>query len=344
MYFHHVKRNPVRQFCWLFLSLLCISFTGQQVRRIQITGRAQGTTYSIIYYHTDSVVTKRSVDSLLSTLDASLSIYKPRSLINEFNASEKGVKPDSHLRHVISKALTVFSATDGAFDITIMPLTQAWGFGTANNNEPPTDEQIKTILPCIGTQHLTLTRDSLLKSKPCVAIDVNGIAQGYSVDVLAALLETYGITNYLVELGGEIKISGTKPGNQRMKIGIESPAPGELQSGILKKVLILDSGAITTSGNYRKFYESRGRIVSHLFDPKTGYSINNELISTTVYAPDAITADAYDNALMNMGLHKAMTFASQHPPLAAYFIYRDSTGIIRDTATANFYPLIDKQQ
>ncbi len=323
---------------------MCISFTGQQVRRIQISGRAQGTTYSIIYYHADSVVKKRSVDSLLEQLDASLSIYKPGSLINQFNASERGVRYDTHLYNVTSGAFKVFEETDAAFDITVMPLTQAWGFGTSTGKQPPDDEEIKKILPCIGTNNLILTRDSLIKLKPCVTIDVNGIAQGYSVDQLAKLLESYGLSDYLVELGGEIVVKGRKPGNQRMKIGIESPAADELQNGILKKILVLDSGAITTSGNYRKFYESRGRIISHLFDPKTGYSINNELISTTVYAPDGITADAYDNALMNMGLKKAMLFVNQHPPLAAYFIYRDNTGNIRDTATANFYSLIDKQQ
>ncbi len=324
--------------------MFCVSFSGGQVRRIQISGRAQGTTYSIIYYHTDSVVNKRSVDSLLQELDASLSIYQPGSLINQFNASARGVRYDTHLYNVTSRAIQVFEETDAAFDITIMPLTQAWGFGTSIRKQPPSDEQIRQLLPCIGTNNLLLTRDSLIKLKPCTTIDVNGIAQGYSVDQLGKLLESYGLFNYLVELGGEIIVKGRKPGDQRMKIGIESPAADDLQTGVLKKILVLDSGAVTTSGNYRKFYESGGRIISHLFDSKTGYSINNELISTTVYAPDGITADAYDNALMNMGLHKAMLFVNQHPPLAAYFIYRDSTGDIRDTATANFYKLIDKKQ
>ena len=136
-------------------------------------------------------------------------------------------------------------------------------------------------------------------------IDVNGIAQGYSVDMLANLMEAYGINNYVVELGGEIRVKGRKPGNEKMKVGIESPVSAERDLGMMQRVLVIDSGAITTSGNYRRYYESEGKKISHLLDPKTGYSISNELIAVTVFAEDAITADGYDNALMVMGLNKS---------------------------------------
>ncbi len=325
----------------MFCVMICFaSFTGMDIRRIQITGRAQGTTYSIIYYAADSVVKKASIDSLLLQLDASLSIYAPGSLINKFNASDKGVATDKHLFNVVSTALQIHQKTAGAFDITVLPLTQAWGFGTVKTDQIPTEAQIQKILPCVNSNHLTLTKDSLLKKMPCTMIDVNGIAQGYSVDCIAGFLELSGVSVYLVELGGEIRAKGRKPGNQQLKIGIESPATMDVEAGIFKRIVGLDSGAVTTSGNYRKFYESGGRIVSHLLDPVTGYSINNELIATTVYAHDAITADGYDNALMNMGLNKAMEFVSVHPELSAYFIYRDSVGNIRDTATNAFYGLI----
>jgi thiamine biosynthesis lipoprotein len=156
---------------------------------------------------------------------------------------------------------------------------------------------------------------------------------------LARLLEQCSIRNYIIELGGEIRVKGRKPGNQQMKIGIESPATADIEAGIFKRILAIDSGAITTSGNYRRFYESGGKHITHLFNPHTGYSINNELIAATVYASDAMTADGYDNALMNMGLKKALGFVSKQNKIAAYFVYIDDRGNVRDTASPTFYKL-----
>jgi thiamine biosynthesis lipoprotein len=161
------------------------------------------------------------------------------------------------------------------------------------------------------------------------------------VDVLAAFLETHGIKNYLVELGGEIRILGRKqPGNDKMKIGIEAPGEDELALSMMQKILPLDHGAITTSGSYRKFYESEGKKITHIIDPRTAYPVQNELISVTVYAPDAMTADAFDNALMVMGLQKGLQWVEKRKDLAAHFIYRTKTGAVADTASSRFYKLI----
>ncbi|RYY22842.1 MAG: FAD:protein FMN transferase [Chitinophagaceae bacterium] len=321
----------------LFVFLFSVfSFRSWQLQRFHISGQAQGTTYSITYYAEDSSITKASVDSLLDRLDQSLSIYKAGSLINRFNESVNGSVIDHHLYFVVSKGLEISRQTGGLFDITIMPLTQAWGFGTKTGGEAPTKDKIKTLLTCVGSGHLHLQKKFLKKDKACTMIDVNGIAQGYSVDMLAALMEAYGVRNYVVELGGEIRIRGRKEGNDKMKVGIESPLSSERQLGMMQKVLSIDSGAITTSGNYRRFYESEGKKISHLLDPKTGYSISNELISVTVFAKDAITADGYDNALMVMGLIKAMKFVESKPGIAAYFIYRDPEGRVRDSSSQRF--------
>ncbi|MCR6720835.1 MAG: FAD:protein FMN transferase [Chitinophagaceae bacterium] len=171
-------------------------------------------------------------------------------------------------------------------------------------------------------------------------IDPNGIAQGYSVDLLASLLESCGIQNYMVEVGGELRVKGRKlPSNERMLIGIESPGDDPMDP-VINQVIALENGAITTSGNYRRYQESNGTRFTHLLDPRTGYSLNNELISVTVVAPDAITADAYDNALMAMGLKKALEFVEARPELAAYFIYKRSDGEIADSASSRFKPLL----
>lgn len=318
--------------------MLCsgFSFRPLPVQRIQINGRAQGTTYSITYYANDSLVKKATVDSLLNRLDESLSIYKAGSLINRWNASPTGLPIDDHLQNVVSKALDISKETGGGFDITVLPLTEAWGFGANPGESVPTKKEIKKLLKCVGSRHLQLQGDTLKKDKACVMIDINGIAQGYSVDMLAGLLDTYGIDDYVVELGGEIRVKGRKPGNEKMKVGIESPVRGERVQGMMQSVLVIDSGAITTSGNYRRFYESKGKKISHLLDPRTGYSISNELIAVTVFANDAMTADAYDNALMVMGLKAALEFVEGRRGMAAYFIYKGKDGAVRDTSSSRF--------
>lgn len=332
----------------LVFSFLTLSFflffkpaDEKPIKEIIINGVAQGTTYHIIYFAADSIIIKAQVDSILTRIDSALSIYKPYSLISQFNQSVNGIAVDQHFINVFNASLTTYKATGGLFDITVEPLVEAWGFAAKHITEIPTSSKIDSLLTCIGSVNLTLKKNFLYKAKPCIKIDVNGIAQGYSVDVLADFLEQQGIHNYLVELGGEIRLKGRKlPGNEKMKIGIESPPDDDMDDEIMQQVIELDSGAITTSGNYRKYYESNGKKISHLIDPRTGYSIQNEMISATVYAKDATTADAYDNALMVMGLDSAMHFVEKRKDLAAYFIYKRKDGTVTDTASTKFYKLM----
>jgi len=156
---------------------------------------------------------------------------------------------------------------------------------------------------------------------------------------LADFFEQRGIKNYLIELGGEIRIKGRKPGNEKMSVGIETPGD-DPEFSVIKRVVWLDKGAITTSGNYRRYYERKGKKVSHLMNPKTGYSLQNELISVTVYAKDAITADGYDNAIMAMGLKKGLAFVDKNKNLAAHFIYRKNDGTVADTLSKRFRVLL----
>lgn len=323
-----------------FLPLLLIGAVVPQtspVRAFRIAGQAQGTTYQVTYYATDSLVTKGQIDSLLAVIDSSLSIYKNYSIISRFNQGTS-VTMDPHMARVIDKSIETYRQTEGIFDITVQPLVQAWGFGPRKTDQLPDSATIRTLKQCVDSRYLQVQGTQLSKTKPCVKIDVNGIAQGYSVDEVAAFLESRQLANYLVEIGGEIRIKGHRqPSNELMKIGIEAPGEDEFQLSLLQKIISLDKGAITTSGSYRKFYESGGKKISHIIDPRTGYSSQSELISVTVYAPDAITADAYDNALMVMGLQKAIAFVEARTDMAAYFIYRDRQGKISDTATSKFY-------
>ncbi|MCX6213015.1 FAD:protein FMN transferase [Spirosoma sp.] len=329
---------------WRLGSLLTMLFGFTQFQQLtelkpfQLTGLAQGTTYAITYYSQREIIQKPQIDSIFSRLDQSLSIYSPTSLISRFNQSATGVETDMHLRQVVQKSLAIFNETAGVFDITVHPLVNAWGFGTEKVTTLPDSATIKSLLACVGSEKLRLNQNWLRKTVPCTRIDVNGIAQGYSVDVIANYLEKHGIRNYMVEVGGEIRVKGRKyPQNTPMSIGIETPTKNEFESASIQTVIEVNQGAVTTSGNYRKYRQVGPNRISHIINPKTGYTSQNELISVTVMAHDAIIADGYDNALLAMGLSQALAFLKHHQNLDAYFIYQKSNGAITDTATAGFY-------
>lgn len=324
-------------------SLLC-STQQAQVKAYYLDGRAQGTTWHITYYSADELVKKGSVDSILAAIDTSLSLYNPLSLIVKFNQSQRGVKADRYLKQVVQRSLQITRETGGISDITIGPVVSAWGFGAKPAPALPDSAYLNALLSCVGYDKIQLKGDSLIKSKPCVAIDVNGIAQGYSVDLIAGYLESRGLANFLVELGGELRIKGTKqPSGEAFRIGIESPSGEELSLEPMQKILHLRDGAITTSGNYRQFRERGGRKYTHIIDPRTGRPAETEMISVTIFAKDAITADAFDNALMLMSLDKALEFTESRSDLAAFFIYRTPDGSIADTASSRFAALLNQK-
>jgi thiamine biosynthesis lipoprotein len=323
----------------LFCSFRLGVLPGMQLFRIK--GSAQGTTYSITYFAPKEKVKKVQIDSIFRRLDESLSIYKTGSLINRFNESESETAIDGHFYEVVRKALEITQKTDGAFDITVYPLVRAWGFGMDEIKNLPDSAQVKAVLGCVGSGKLTLKKVKLSKANPCTKIDVNGIAQGYSVDVVADFLEANSIRDYLVEVGGEIRVKGLKyPEKEQMAIGIETPAENEFERAGIQKVIMIGDRAVTTSGSYRKFREVATGRISHVIDPHTGFPAQTDIISATVVAKDALTADGYDNALLVMGLRKALTWLANRPDLQAYFIYKKPNGMVSDTATANFYPYV----
>ena len=245
---------------------------------------------------------------------------------------------DVHLQTVVRRALAISARTGGISDITVMPLMEAWGFGVNGKAGDPDSAAIRKLLPIIGYRNLRIKGGRLTKKKKGVRIDVNGIAQGYAVDLMANLLEQHGVVNYLVELGGEIRVRGKKyPGSIPMKIGLEAPGDENSELPVIHQIISIDSGAITTSGNYRRYIQLKnGKKIQHLINPFTGYPFFNELISVTVWAKDAITADGYDNALMGMGMKDALEFLRHHQQLQAYFLYQDKNKAVKDTATSGF--------
>jgi thiamine biosynthesis lipoprotein len=325
----------------LILSLLVfLCLPEKDQRQYTIQGYAQGTDYTIKYFAEDSIVSKGAIDSILISIDSSMSLYKPYSLINQFNASKNGMKLDRHFLNVMKKSFEIYRNTAGKFDPTVKPLVQAWGFGVKPVQEFPDSATVKSILSCVGMNELLLKTDFLQKKKPCVQVDLNGIAQGYSVDVVADYLNQKSIRAFIVEIGGELRMKGPKPDGTPLKIGIEGPADGEHTEPSIRHVVAMNNGAITTSGNYRKFLQRGKGKIAHLIDPKTGYPLDNALISVTLCAKDAITADGYDNAVMAMGIEEALAFVRAKKGMEAYIIYHRKDGSVADTLTSGFKKLM----
>jgi len=309
-----------------------------------LSGKAQGTTFSIKYRCTDSLVTLGDVTHLFTKVDQSLSVYNPGSLISKFNTGNKEITCDEYLMTVVKKSIEICNVSDGAFDITVKPLVDLWGFGPAGEGRIPSGKKIRRALSCVGCSQLYLEGYRLAKKNECVQIDCNGIAQGYTVDLLSVLLESKGINNYMIELGGEIRVLGLNTEEKEWSIGIEGPVKNMMGEYAQTRVIRLQNGAVTTSGIYRNAFSKAGKRYSHLINPHTGYGVDKGMVSATVIAPDAITADALDNVCMVLGPEAALKFLQKFPNVEGYLVYQLPDGQMADTLTKGFkkYLIDDK--
>ncbi len=307
---------------------------------IKIEGEAQGTTWHISYLSATNINYKPAIDSLLKKIDSSMSTYLPVSLISRINNNDSSVVVDKYFIDVFNKSLEVSERTNGLFDFTVGPLVNAWGFGFSKKGKVDRS-LIDSLIQFVGYNMVRLEGNKIKKDNPEIKLDFNAIAQGYTVDVLAAFLETRGIVNYLVEIGGELKAKGTK-NDEEWKVGIDQPeeVPGTERK--LEAIIYLVERAMATSGNYRKFYEEGGQKFSHIIDPRTGYPAKQNLLSATVLANDGITADAYATVFMIMGLERSKQFLADNTylKLEVFFIY-DEKGIWKTYASESLQKLIE---
>ena len=309
----------------LFQIASCVIFffsCNQHDRTIYVRGEAQGTTYNITYSAPEKTNYKNEIDSLFKAVDQSLSTYVPGSIISRINRNDTGVVADKYFIDVFRKAQEISQQTNGAFDVTVAPIVNAWGFGFTKRARIDS-ATIDSLLRFVGYQKIKLEGGAIVKTNPGMMLDFNAIAQGYTVDLLSSFLESIGINNYLVELGGEVRTKGKKNNGEDWKIGIDQPNETYTEGRPLKAIVSLKNKALATSGNYRKFYVENGRKYAHIIDPHTGYPAKHNLLSATVIANDCMTADAFATAFMVMGLEKAKQFLSKDKQLGleVFFIY-----------------------
>lgn len=322
----------------LFSGCTC---NNNKVKIVQISGEAQGTTYHISLLRVDKTDHKPAIDSILRKIDLSLSSYLPESVISRINNNDSNVELDENFIKVFNKSIEVGDRTAGVFDITVAPIINAWGFGFSKKQEVDSS-MIKFLLQFIGYKKVQIVNNRLVKEKPEIMLDFNAIAQGYTVDVLAAYLESKGVIDFFVELGGEVIAKGDKGDHEFWKIGIDKPKEGPVEQRELQAVVKLFNQALATSGNYRKFYVEDGQKYSHIIDPKTGYPAKNNLLSASVIAKDCMTADVYATVFMVLGVEKSLQFLSENRELdlGVYFIY-DDKGVLKTYTSENLNKWID---
>ncbi|NNC83975.1 MAG: FAD:protein FMN transferase [Flavobacteriales bacterium] len=332
--------NRTAFFCFSFLLLMVACAPRDEMT--QLTGKAQGTTFSIKYHGESAPDLSEEVSRVLEEIDLSMNLWREDSFISEINNSGDSLlqipSKDVHFIPVFKSSYEVFRRTKGAFDPTVYPLVKVWGFGAI----PPDADTIPSVESLLAHHHIGEWKMHIAAIGPEIAlvkpaetqVDFNGIAQGYSVDALGALLEEEGIQNYMIELGGEVLVKGQKLDGSPWSIGIEKPQEGERE--ILKKLELHDE-SIATSGSYRKYQERDGKRFSHCIDPRSGYPVNHSLLSVTVIAPTAMEADAYATAFLVMGVEESLAMLNKGlgESMEVLFIY-DENGENRMKGTGRF--------
>ena len=301
-----------------------------------ISGTAQGTTYAITYRHPNQVIHKHAIDSIFNVLNAEFSLYQQHSTILSFNLSKRGVRVSERLNKLVADAIYISQLTQGAFDITILPLAIIWGKFNKTSIPIPSATAIQSALRVSGYHKIKLNGDSLIKLNPGVQIDPDGIAQGYSVDLIAGYLEKFGIENFLVEIGGEIKTKGLNSEGKPWRIDFPKAKDYAINSTASDKVLTLSGMGVSTSARFSKFTSTQSGKRSHIINPESGLTLENNIASVTVIAPKTVLADGFDNAFMVMGIERALKLSDSIKNIGVHIVYETDKGVIKDTSNSFF--------
>ncbi len=261
---------------------------------------------------------KPGVDSLLEQFNQSVNHYLPDSEISRFNRADSLRFTLPYFYAVLQQSAEIVRLTNGAFDPTVAPLVNAWGFGP-EGGELPDSVGVDSLLRLVGFDKISFDSERVIKKQPNVQLNFSAVAKGYGVDVVANYLQQHGITNMMVEIGGEVVALGTNRKGEAWRIGIDNPE----QPGQMNVAVGLVNQAMATSGNYMNYYEQDGQKYAHTIDPRTGYPVQHSVLSASVIANDCMTADAYATAFMVLELEETRAILVQNPTLNAYLIYDD---------------------
>lgn len=310
-------------FVVVVLAVVAIAVRKQNVAYQHDSGFVFGTTYNITYQSNENL--KSEIEKTLAEVDNSLSPFNEKSVITHVNKNET-VTLDDHFTTVFRLSSEIYKDTEGAFDITVAPLVNAWGFGFKNGITPDR-HAIDSLMPFVGFDKVKLQDGKIIKTDDRLMLDCSAIAKGYGVDAVARLLKSKGIDNYMVEIGGEIVASGENPKGAPWRIGVSKPDDDSVSvSNEIQGIINISNRAMATSGNYRNFYYKGGKKYAHTIDPKTGCPVQHSILSATVVSDECAKADAYATAFMVMGLDKAKAVLARHKDMIAYFIYSDDKG------------------
>ncbi len=321
---------------WLLLGSLfiVIFFTGcgGPDQQITLVGHTMGTTYSIKIVLRDAdlpepEVFQSGIDSVLKEINRQMSTWVPNSEISRFNQLHEAREfpVSDHFAQVVERALDFSDLTEGAFDITLGPLVDIWGFGAGSEEgvaRPPDHEKIVITMRKVGHRKISVRSGKLVKLDPAVSIDLSAIAKGYGVDEVSRYISGHGFTDYLVEIGGEVYCSGHNAYGKVWQIGVDQPKLNAIPGARLQAVISLENQAMATSGDYRRYFEYEGQIYSHEIDPRTGYPVETSVASVTVTAPNCMDADAYATSLMIMTIDDGWSLVEKIPEIEALWILR----------------------
>lgn len=314
----------------LFLVIGTVLILKKQAPYQTDQGLVFGTMYKITYQSDNNL--KTEIEAELKKVDFSLSPFNKNSVITHIN-NNTNMTPDSLFMDVFNLSKQISKETQGAFDITVAPLVNAWGFGF-KTSEFPDSSMVDSLRQLIGIDKVYFDGKQIIKKDPRIMLDCSSIAKGFGVDQVARLFERKGVKNYMIDIGGELVMKGENPSMETWRIGINKPVDDSLAvNQELQTVLEVSNVGLATSGNYRNFYYKDGKKYAHTIDPRTGYPIQHNILSATVIAADCATADAYATSFMVLGLDSAKAICSRHKELEAYFIYTDEKGKLKTFST-----------
>lgn len=315
----------MRKLVWVASSLILLAMTfascAKQPQKMVLQGLVQGSYYAITYYDEEGRNFQQEIDSIFHAVDMSVNLWVDSSVICKVNRNEE-VALDQIFIENFEVAQRAAALSDGYFDPTISPLVSAWGFSAKNPQLPPlTSHLIDSLKQLVDYRKVRIEDGKLIKENPAMKLDFNAIAQGYTTDLVGALLEAKGIKSYIVDVGGEIFARGTKPDGKSWVVGIEKPSADWDSERVVQQRVELEDKGIVTSGSYRKYVERDGKRYSHCIDPMTGYPVEHNLLSATVIAENATWADALASVCMVMGMERSLELIKTLEGVEVYYIF-----------------------